>query len=134
MSFMDLMKTRSEMPKLKGVQVLVVEDSWQVAQALRSALGVFGMVVLGPVATTADGMELVERHAPELALVDINLKGEKAYDLIEWLDQRHVRFIVASGYAVTTDAVVKAAAILQKPFSGPELRAALVKLLVGTDT
>ena len=134
MSFIDSMKTRSVTAKLKGVQVLVVEDSWQVAQALRAALEVFGIVVLGPVATAADAMELVERQAPELALVDINLKGEKAYDLIEWLSQRHVRVIVATGYAVTTDAVDKAAAILQKPFSGPELRAALVKVWVGTDT
>jgi DNA-binding response OmpR family regulator len=133
MSFMDLMKTRGEVPQLKGVQVLVVEDNWQVSQALRAALEVFGMVVLGPVATTADAMELVERQTPELAVVDINLKGEKAYDLIEWLSQRHVRVIVATGYAVTTDAVDKAAATLQKPFSGPELRAALVKVLVRTD-
>jgi CheY-like chemotaxis protein len=133
MSSMDLMKTRSEMPQLKGVHVLVVEDSWQVAQALRVALEAFGMVVLGPVSATADAMELVERQAPELALVDINLKGEKAYDLIEWLSQRHIHVIVATGYAVTTSAVDKAAAILQKPFSGPELQAALAKVLVRTD-
>ena len=101
MSSVDVMNTRSEVQTLKGVHVLVVEDSWQVAQALSATLGVFGMVVLGPVGTTVDAMELVERQAPELAVVDINLKGEKAYDLIEWLAERRVRVLVGTGYVLT---------------------------------
>jgi DNA-binding response OmpR family regulator len=134
MSSVDVMNRRSEVQALKGVDVLVVEDSWQVAQALRAALEVFGMVVLGPVATTADAMKLVERQAPELAVVDINLKGEKAYALIEWLGERRIGVLVGTGYVLPPGSVDKAAAILQKPYSGPELLDALVKALRRTDT
>jgi hypothetical protein len=38
---------------LKGVRVLIVEDAWQVAKALKSTLEQMGMHVLGPAATTA---------------------------------------------------------------------------------
>ena len=134
MSSVDVMNTRSEVQKLKGVHVLVVEDSWQVAQVLRAALEVFGMVVLGPVATTADAMKLVERQAPELAVVDINLKGEKAYDLIEWLGERRIRVLVGTGYVLPPGSIDQAAVILQKPYSGPELLDALVKVLGRTGT
>jgi hypothetical protein len=33
---------------LKGVRVVVVEDTWQVAKAMKSALETLEMVVIGP--------------------------------------------------------------------------------------
>ena len=37
---------------------------------------------------------------PDVAVVDVNLKGEMAYGLIDLLHDRGVRVIVVSGYAV----------------------------------
>jgi len=62
---------------------------------------------------------------PELALIDINLKGEMAYSLIDHLHDEGVPIIVVSGYAVLTSLTEKAAAILQKPYQASELIAAL---------
>ena len=110
---------------LKGVRVLVVEDTWHVAKALKTALESMGLVVSGPAATAADAERLLAEQEPHLAVVDLNLKGEMAYALIDRMHERGVRVVVASGYAVLPNATRNAAAILQKPFSGAELQATL---------
>ena len=107
-------------PSLKGVRVLVVEDTWHVAKALKSALEKAGMDVSGPAATTAEAKRLMVEHMPLLAVVDVNLKGEMAGGLIHELHDQGVSVVVVSGYAVPPISADKAVAILQKPFSGSE--------------
>ena len=85
---------------LKDVPVLVVEDSWHVAKAMKSALEQLGMRVVGPAATTGDARRLVAEQKPKLALVDVNLKKEMATGLIEELHRQGILVIVVSGYAV----------------------------------
>jgi DNA-binding response OmpR family regulator len=87
------------------------------------------MEVSGPAGKTADARRLADKHRPELAVVDINLKGEMAYSLIDDLHDRGVRVVVVSGYAVLPRLTAKVAAVLQKPFNGPELLAALRRAL-----
>ena len=41
---------------LRGVRVLLVEDSWQVADALSLLLEKTGMIVAGPVATVKEAL------------------------------------------------------------------------------
>jgi DNA-binding response OmpR family regulator len=110
---------------LKGVRVLVVEDSWHVANAMKSALEQVGMDVSGPAATVAEARRLVSEDMPSVAVVDVNLSGEMTCGLIGELHNRGVRVIVVSGYAAPPVPADKVAAILQKPFSGSELLAAL---------
>jgi len=114
---------------LRGVRVLVVEDTWLVAKALKTALEGLGMVVAGPASNTADADRLVAEETPDLAVVDVNLKGEMAYGLIDRMHDRGVRVVVVSGYAVLPSSAKKAAAILQKPFSGAELQATLCQVM-----
>ena len=111
--------------ELRGLRVLVVEDSWHVAHALKSLLEELGMVVAGPAASLGDAERLLAARDPEVAIVDINLKGEMAYGLIDRLHGRGVRVVVISGYAVPQIAQGKVAAILQKPFSAKSLLAIL---------
>ena len=115
---------------LRGVRVLVVEDQWHVANALRSFLEVEGMEVSGPAGKTADAHRMVNEHKPELAVVDINLEGEMAYSLVDDLHDRGVRVVAISGYAVLPRLAPKVAAVLQKPFNGPELLASLRRALL----
>jgi DNA-binding response OmpR family regulator len=103
---------------LRGVRILVVEDSWQLAMALKSLLLALGAEVSGPVATAADAERLAIEQPPDAALVDFNLRGgERADVLIERLHQQGVYVIVTSGYAVLPVVPRNAAAILQKPIS-----------------
>jgi len=106
--------------------ILLVEDSWHVGQAMKNLLRVMGADVAGPAATTAEAERLLCEHAPDVALVDISLRGgERAYGLIDRLHDRGVRVIVISGYAELPLASAKAAAILQKPVSEAQLLATL---------
>jgi DNA-binding response OmpR family regulator len=114
---------------LKGVPVLVVEDAWHVARAIRSILEQLEMDVMGPTASTPEARRLVAKQRPQIALVDINLKQEMAYDLIEELHGQGVQVIIVSGYAVPLASMPKIAGFLQKPFNGRELIAAMCAAL-----
>ena len=101
---------------LDGLLVLVVEDSWQVGTGLKMLLEAWGAEVVGPVATTTDAVRVISERTPDVALVDINLRGgERSYELIDRLYDRGIRIVVISGYADVSPAQGKAAAILQKP-------------------
>ena len=80
----------------------------------------------GPVATTADAVRLISEQAPDVALVDINLRdGELAHGLIDRLHGQGIRVVVMSGYDEVLLAPGKAATILQKPVSKAHLLATL---------
>lgn len=119
--------------ELRGLRVLVVEDSWHVANALKSLLEELGVEVAGPAATLEDAERLSETREPAVAIVDINLKGKMAYGLIDRLHGRGVRIVVISGYAVPQIAEGKVAAILQKPFSAKSLLAILRQAAAGDE-
>jgi DNA-binding response OmpR family regulator len=106
-----------------------VEDHWHVANAMRLLLETEGMEVSGPASTMVDALRLATEQKLDLAIVDINLKGKMAYGLIDQLHDRGVRIVVVSGYALLPRLTGKVAAVLQKPFNGPELLAALRRTL-----
>jgi CheY-like chemotaxis protein len=111
---------------LKGVRILVVEDSWLLGINLKSLLRALGADVLGPVATTSDAERLVSGHLPDAALVDFSLRGDElAHGLIDRLHNQGVRVVVISGYADVPLAPGKVAAILHKPINEDLLLAAL---------
>jgi DNA-binding response OmpR family regulator len=100
---------------LNGVKVLLVEDTWHVAQALKSVLENCGMNIVGPAATIADAEQLLLNTIPDLAVVDINLRGEMSYDLIDQLHRQGVPVVVVSGYEVLPQLEGKVIATLVKP-------------------
>jgi CheY-like chemotaxis protein len=111
---------------LKGVSILLVEDSWHLGVALKNLLKAWGAEVFGPVATAAEADRLTSEHRPAVALVDLNLRGgERAYDLIDRLHERGIPVIVTSGYEVLPRPPGKAVAVLQKPFGEAQLLALL---------
>jgi DNA-binding NtrC family response regulator len=115
---------------LKGAAILLVEDSWHVGQAMKKLLRLMGADVAGPAATTAEAERLLSECSPDIAIVDISLRGgEQAYSLIDSLHEHGVRVIVISGYAELPMASKKAVAVLQKPVSEAELLATLRPLI-----
>ena len=115
----------AELPNLRGMRVLLVEDSWQLGMALKSLLRSFDAEVDGPVATTADAERLISEHVPDAAIIDINLRqGERSYGLIDRLIGLDVPVIVTSGYSDLPMVPAKAH-ILEKPISEERLIAIL---------
>ena len=115
----------AESPNLRGMRVLLVEDSWQLGMALKSLLRSLDAEVDGPVATTADAERLISEHVPDAAVIDINLRqGERSYGLIDRLIGLDVPVIVTSGYSDLPMVPAKAH-ILEKPISEERLIAIL---------
>lgn len=115
----------AESPNLRGMRVLLVEDSWQLGMALKSLLRSFDAEVDGPVATIADAERLISEHVPDAAVIDINLRqGERSYGLIDRLIGLDVPVIVTSGYSDLPMVPAKAH-ILEKPISEERLIAIL---------
>jgi DNA-binding NtrC family response regulator len=115
-----------ETSDLKGVTILLVEDAWDLAKALKNLLQVLGANVAGPAATVAEAERLISEHTVDLALVDFNLRGgELTSGLIDRLHDQGIPVIVTTGYSVVPLALGKVAAILQKPISTARLLAAV---------
>jgi DNA-binding response OmpR family regulator len=119
---------------LQGVRVLVVEDNWQVANALRLALTDVGIVVTGSTSTAYEAKRITLDGKPDLVLVDLNLKGEMAFELVDWLRHHGLRVIVLSGYGAETTSRSNADAVLQKPYSSDELFATLQKVALAASS
>jgi CheY-like chemotaxis protein len=111
---------------LKGLDILLVEDSLAVGEAVKSLLKLLGADVAGPAANTAEAERLLSEHTPDVALVDFHLRGgELAYGLIARLHEQGVPVIVVSGSGMPELPVLEIAAILQKPLGEAQLLASL---------
>jgi CheY-like chemotaxis protein len=81
------------------LRVLVVEDSPIVALAIEEMLQEFGMFPIGPFGNMAAALNAAEDEQLDSAIVDLNIRGAKAFSLFSALDRRQIPFIIASGYA-----------------------------------
>ena len=120
---------RASSSGLQGLRALVVEDGWQVADGLKLSLEQWGMIVAGPVGTAREAQSLVMECRPDLAIVDVNLKGEMGYKLMDWLHDRGIQVVVISGYEDLPGSLEKFAAILQKPFTDAVLLTTLKRMM-----
>jgi DNA-binding response OmpR family regulator len=83
---------------LSGYSILVVEDDYFIAQDLASTLREFGARVVGPVPNVGRARSLAKQHDLHCAILDINLKGELAFELAGDLAASGVPPIFATGY------------------------------------
>jgi DNA-binding response OmpR family regulator len=82
---------------LQGLEILLVEDTQIVADALKQHLALLGANVTGPAATTAEATKLMTERLPHVALVDFHLRGEDSSCLIAQLRDEGVPVIMLSG-------------------------------------
>lgn len=69
------------------------------AEDLRCALEEAGATVVGPVPSVADALMLLAKNgALDGAVLDLNLRGEKAFPVADALRERGVPFVLATGY------------------------------------
>ena len=84
---------------LQGQRILVVEDSPVVADASEDMLADLGCIVIGPTGNMAFALQLAEEEEIDGAIVDINIRGGKAFPVLRILERRGIPFILTSGYA-----------------------------------
>ncbi|OYV41413.1 MAG: hypothetical protein B7Z80_01735 [Rhodospirillales bacterium 20-64-7] len=83
---------------LKGLRVLVLEDEMLIAMLLEDTLAEHECDIVGPAASVAEALALIDAQLPDAAVMDVNIGGEKAYAVADALDQRGVPFLLVSGY------------------------------------
>jgi DNA-binding NarL/FixJ family response regulator len=79
---------------LRGLEILLVEDSQKVADALKQHLELLGANVTGPAATTAEAKKLMSERLPQVALVVFHLRGGDSSCLIAQLRNEGVPVIM----------------------------------------
>jgi CheY-like chemotaxis protein len=85
---------------LEGVKVLVVEDEYLVAALMEDMLESAGCVVAGPIPRLAQALDAANSEACDVAVLDVNLAGERVYPVADILAQRNVPFVFVTGYGV----------------------------------
>ena len=83
---------------LAGCRVLLVEDELLVAMLIEDTLADEDCVVVGPFASLSDAMQAAEAAVVDVAVLDVNLRGEKVYPVAEILAKRGIPFLLLSGY------------------------------------
>jgi PAS domain S-box-containing protein len=116
--------------RLAEKRFLVVEDEPLVALEMVGALEEAGAAVAGRAATIREALDIIERTPLDAAVLDVNLRGERADDIAAVLARRNVPFLYVTGYG--PESLPEAFAEwprLAKPFSQRQLVAAAARLV-----
>lgn len=115
---------------LSGMNVLVVEDEYLVAEELAHGLEGCGAHVIGPFSTVADGLRLLD-HAPMpvgAAVLDIKLADEMVFSVADRLALQEVPIVFCTGYDRDVLPLRFAGArLIQKPALPSDIAAALAE-------
>ncbi len=84
--------------RLKGRCVLIVEDEYLLADDLQRGFKQVGINIVGPVPSLAQAMALAQERLIDLAVLDIQLDGDKVYDVADALIERNVPVLFVTGY------------------------------------
>jgi CheY-like chemotaxis protein len=113
-----------------GLRVLLVEDENLVAMLLEDMLAELGHSVVGPVARLKKALEMAQREAIDLAILDVNINGEQAYPVAEALAARGIPFVFSTGYGKRGLPLrYRDHPTLQKPFQQQDLEKLFAEVL-----
>lgn len=115
---------------LFGRRVLLVEDEMLVRMLIEDMLAELGCTVIGPAIDLEQALALAAEAEIDIAVLDLNIDGERSFAVADTLAARGVPFIFATGYA--SDGLPRAhdrVVILEKPFQQEELGQALRRAL-----
>ena len=109
--------------------ILIVEDEPLIAMMLEDFLDMLGHAVRGPVDTVAAGVATLAEGKPDLAIVDVNLRGgEAVWPLADALADAGVPFVLATGGHVNLPPERHAGApVLQKPYTMDDVEGVLAR-------
>lgn len=80
-------------------RVLIVEDEYLVAMDEAGAFESAGIVVVGPVASVHEALDvLATGEQIDAAVLDVNLGDETVFPVCDALTSRGVRFVFVTGY------------------------------------
>lgn len=112
---------------MTGPRILLIEDEHIVAEALSRALRQLGAEVVAMAASVEQALALLDTTGEiDGALLDINLRGVRAYSAADELITRGVPLVFVTGYSTPViPQAYRHVPVLLKPFTPEEILAAL---------
>ena len=113
-----------------GLKILIVEDEAISAEGLESALKKMKYQVTGIAADALSALDLIADNPPDLAILDINIQGEKdGVWLAEQIKRQNIPYIFLTAYGdkktIERAIVTKPYGYLIKPFTKADIFAAI---------
>ncbi|WP_245413457.1 response regulator [Mangrovicella endophytica] len=118
-------------PALQGLRVFIVEDESLVAMQLEDMLFDFGCDVVGLAMQVARGIEMAAAaEALDVAILDVNIGGQKVYPIAELLRRNGVPIVFATGYGrAGVEAEWQDCPVLQKPYTADQVGSTIEAVL-----
>jgi CheY-like chemotaxis protein len=110
-------------------RVLVVEDEMLVLMLAEDLLADLGCTAVIAAATAEQALELIATDDFDVAMLDMNLNGERTYAVADALAKSGVPFLFATGYAGRMGEGYGGRPILTKPYQPHQLESILADLL-----
>jgi CheY-like chemotaxis protein len=113
-----------------GIKVLVVEDEGFVALLIEDMLQDLGCEIVASVARLQEACTIARTAQIDLAVLDVNLGGERSFPVAHILHERGVPFMFSTGYGTSgLPAEFSGCQVLAKPFSAKALQETLALAL-----
>jgi CheY-like chemotaxis protein len=122
---------QGEAPQASGQRVLVVEDNALVALEVETILADAGHTVVGPAGRVSEALDLVERGSFDIALLDVDLHGDRVWPVADALAARGVPFAFTTGFRgeIIMPERFSSVEFLGKPYREADLLALTRRLL-----
>ncbi len=111
---------------LAGRRVLVIEDEYMISMFITEALQDIGCEVVATADRIEPALEKAKVESFDIAIVDVNLRGEQTHAVVDALAERGKPFVIATGYG--TDGLperMSRSPRLCKPFMPDDLEKAM---------
>ena len=83
---------------VQGLRILVVGETFLIAEAIRAQLESCGCKVVGPAAQVARAMELASDYALDGAVLDVNIDDDLSFPVAAALQERGVPVVFLTAY------------------------------------
>lgn len=119
--------------RFQGLRVLIVEDEPFVRLELSDTLEDNGCQVAGVAGRLETALRLVDDVIFDIALLDVNLGGERVDAVVSAVEQHGKPFVFLTGYGASVLEWRPQAVIVEKPYDRTRLIEAMQRALEGTD-
>jgi DNA-binding NtrC family response regulator len=110
--------------------ILVIEDEPLLAMDLEKLLGEVGYRVVGPATNISRALHFVRRERIDLTVLDLNLRGEMVFPLLDVLAEHGIPFVVVTGHSrEMLPGPHRTRPFLQKPYEPAALLRVVHRLL-----
>ena len=121
------------MSRLANRRILVVEDEFLIAAALCDMLEDAAAVVVGPVSTVTDAIQLLQAQPVDAAILDMNLNGQWSDPVAEDLRARRIPFVFTTGYGANERTERFGVRVVPKPYGWEEVEEQLAQAMLATE-